>query len=91
MTLAVNLYRDVQQFPGATTQDLLLTQHGLHVNGPLFNNPAEGPACLLVAATATGRPAIVKMLPGAIPPGSQLPGDWQLQPQPQHTEAAAVR
>lgn len=58
----VQLYKDVELFPGSSTQQHLFTQHGLRVNGPLYTNPAEGPACLLVATKASGQPAIVKML-----------------------------
>jgi hypothetical protein len=76
----VQLYRDVALFPGASTQHHLFTQHGLRVNGPLYSNPAEGPACLLVATKASGQPAIVKMLSNA--QGGQQPGG---------TEAAACR
>lgn len=74
------LYRDVQLFPGSSTQQHLFTQHGLRVNGPLYSNPAEGPACLLVATKASGQPAIVKMLSNVT--GEQQPGG---------TEAAACR
>ena len=96
--MALNLYRDAEAFPGASTQRHLLTQHGLRVNGPLFSNPAEGPASLLVAARANGQPAIVKMLSRTLPPESQQPGDGQQQQQQQqqdqqrqNTEASAVR
>lgn len=67
VTMAVDLYRAVELFPGASTQSHLFEQHGLRVNGPLFSNPAEGPACLLWATDATGQPAVVKMLAGFIP------------------------
>lgn len=91
VTMAVNLYNDVKLFPGASTQRHLLTQHGLHVNGPMFPNPAEGPACLLSAAN-NGQPAVVKMLPGPpLPDSDPLSPDWQQQLQPSHTEAIAVR
>eukprot|EP00197_Chlamydomonas_leiostraca_P003989 CAMPEP_0202868806 /NCGR_PEP_ID=MMETSP1391-20130828/11090_1 /ASSEMBLY_ACC=CAM_ASM_000867 /TAXON_ID=1034604 /ORGANISM="Chlamydomonas leiostraca, Strain SAG 11-49" /LENGTH=412 /DNA_ID=CAMNT_0049549015 /DNA_START=115 /DNA_END=1353 /DNA_ORIENTATION=+ len=91
VTMAVNLYRDVRLFPGASTQRHLLTQHGLHVNGPMFSNPAEGPACLLSAANK-GQAVVVKMLPGPpLPDSDPLSPDWQQQLAPAHTEAIAVR
>jgi hypothetical protein len=89
--MAVNLYNDVKLFPGASTQRHLLTQQGLHVNGPMFPNPAEGPACLLSAAK-NGQPVVVKMLPGPpLPDSDPLSLDWQQQLQTSHTEAIAVR
>ncbi len=66
---AVELYREAEHFPGPSTEGHLLTQHGLRVNGPLFPNPGEGSASLLVAATDAGVPVIVKLLPGGQPPG----------------------
>ncbi|KAG2430238.1 hypothetical protein HXX76_010336 [Chlamydomonas incerta] len=63
---AVDLYREAQLFPGPSTEGHLLTQHGLRVNGPLFPNPAEGSANLLVAVTSEGAPAIVKLLAGIV-------------------------
>ena len=80
--MAVDLYEDAKLMPGASTGRHLRTQHGLVVNGPLFPNPAEGPACLLYAAQ-NGRPCVVKMLDGHVLPGeSGSPGG---------TEARAVR
>lgn len=91
VTMAVNLYKDVQLFPGASTQRHLLSQHGLYVNGPMFPNPAEGPVCLLSAAN-NGQAAVVKMLPGPpLPDSDPLPPDWQEQLQADHAEAIAVR
>jgi hypothetical protein len=66
--MAVDLYKAVELFPGASTQMHLFTQHNLRVNGPLFSNPAEGPPCLLLATNVMGQPAVVKMLTGSIPP-----------------------
>ena len=66
ITMAVELYRDVEMYPGDSTLQHLLTQHGVRVNGPLFMNPAEGPACLLTAMKETGQLAVVKMLDGVV-------------------------
>ncbi|EFJ49154.1 hypothetical protein VOLCADRAFT_104361 [Volvox carteri f. nagariensis] len=59
---AVDLYREAELFPGPSTEGHLLTQHGLRVNGPLFPNPAEGSASLLIGTTREGLPVIVKLL-----------------------------
>jgi hypothetical protein len=67
VTMAVNLYKAVQLFPGASTQMHLFTQHNLRVNGPLFSNPAEGPPNLLLATNEMGQPVIIKMLAGVVP------------------------
>ena len=67
VTMAVNLYKAVQLFPGASTQMHLFTQHNLRVNGPLFSNPAEGPPNLLLATNMMGQPVIIKMLAGVVP------------------------
>jgi hypothetical protein len=75
-TLAVKLYRDVERYPSSSTRNHLYTQHGLAVGGPLFTNPAEGPASLLRATQVeTGRPVVVKMLDNT---AAAL--DWQQQP-----------
>ena len=84
-----NLYRDVELVPGASTQHHLFTQHELSINGPMFNNPAEGRACLLKATRVTGQPAIVKMLAGGVALGAQ---QQQQQPlEPGGSEAVAYR
>ncbi|KAG2424483.1 hypothetical protein HXX76_014535 [Chlamydomonas incerta] len=71
---AVELYREAQLFPGPSTEGHLLTQLGLTVNGPLFPNPADGPASLLVGATNDGSPVVVKLLGGVGAAGAQQPG-----------------
>ncbi|GIL77537.1 hypothetical protein Vretimale_2937 [Volvox reticuliferus] len=71
---AVDLYREAQLFPGPSTEGHLLTQLGLRVNGPLFPNPADGPASLLVGATDDGSPVVVKLLRGVGTAGAQQPG-----------------
>ncbi|GIM06127.1 hypothetical protein Vretimale_10523, partial [Volvox reticuliferus] len=71
---AVDLYREAQLFPGPSTEGHLLTQLGLRVNGPLFPNPADGPASLLVGATNDGSPVVVKLLGGVGAAGAQQPG-----------------
>ncbi|GIL71846.1 hypothetical protein Vretimale_670 [Volvox reticuliferus] len=71
---AVDLYREAQLFPGPSTEGHLLTQLGLRVNGPLFPNPADGPANLLVGATDDGSPVVVKLLRGVGAAGAQQPG-----------------
>ncbi|KAG2501151.1 hypothetical protein HYH03_000966 [Edaphochlamys debaryana] len=60
---AHELYKEAELFPGPSTEGHLLTQHGLTVNGPLFPNPGEGSASLLVGAQGDGRPVVIKLLP----------------------------
>jgi hypothetical protein len=72
---AVDLYREAQLFPGPSTEGHLLTQHGLRVNGPLFPNPGEGSASLLIEATSEGAPVVVKLLAASVSADSaQQPG-----------------
>jgi hypothetical protein len=85
--MAVKLYREMELYPGPSTQSHLLTQHGLRVGGPLFSNPAEGPASLVTAMEEmTGKPVVVKMLDDAT-----LAEGQQSQQQPGGSEGLAFR